>query len=173
MRSITCLAALVTLLVGCDKLDGSNPSSKTDMAATHAEQATHVARPDEQTQWVSKVPEAQDIVGTWNVTLAVDSTTCPQATRGDVKQRQWLLGYEQGKFTMRVLGAESNEATEYEGQVESGSEPPRLVYTAARGAVSIKAWLTGEGKLEGERVVSSSNGSSACIITYKLTARRV
>ncbi len=163
------LAAVLLASVGCQ---GTSKAAPAPNATAPVAEAALPAEGAERPKAVPAVPTENTMVGTWNVTLTADYSTCDDLAVGDVKQRQWLLGFENGLFTLKVLGTQVNEPTDYVGAVESAHIPPLIMFKAGAGA-GIQLWLTGGADaLEGRRVVASKQNDDECVKIFDLKARR-
>ncbi len=111
------------------------------------------------------VAEATQLVGSWNVTLSANYSTCDNVKRGDVSAQQWVVSVSSGALAVQVLGA-ANTSAAYVGLVKDN----KVVLMAKSARTYATVELTGDtAALRGRRVVANSN---PCAIIYDVEAKK-
>ena len=106
--------------------------------------------------------EPADLVGTWDVKMTANYSTCDVVTRGDINAQQWIVSVKSGALTVTVV----NEDNNYVGKInEKGS----VILVDKRDNHLATVELTGTpARLTGRRVVAN-NGPCAIIYDIELT----
>jgi hypothetical protein len=105
------------------------------------------------------------LVGTWNVTLSANYSTCSNVKVGDVLAQQWVFSSTSGGLSVAVLGAGVTSAA-YTGSIVDGG----VGLKASEYSVLTTVDLTGDGAtLAGRRVVAKT---VPCAIIYDVAAKK-
>lgn len=107
----------------------------------------------------------EQLVGSWNVTMKSDYSTCDGVKKGDINAQQWVVSVASGKLGVQVLGGGNTTAT-YQGVVKDD-----LIVLISKGTANLATIeLTGDASaLRGRRVVAN-NGP--CAIIYTVEAKK-
>ena len=119
----------------------------------------------------ARADAVDELVGTWDVTLHANYSTCAAASVGDQKAEQWTVSTSAGSLKVNVSGGD-NTTKSYSG---SAKDDGTIVLAAEGSEVGVE--LKGKGgKLAGRRVVARPSGSvfkkGACAIVYDVTAKK-
>lgn len=103
-----------------------------------------------------------DFVGTWDVKMTANYSTCEVVSRGDINAQQWIISMKSGALVVAVVNAENT----YTGKVD---DKGGLVLFGKQEGHLATVELTGTpAKLSGRRVVAN-NGPCAIIYDIELT----
>lgn len=166
------IVSLVLVGIACAKSSATKvPENQSEATATTDSAALTLPCPECPTCPPAEKPRtlltANHLIGTWNVTLEVDFSTCPTAKTGDIRQRQWLIGYENENVRIKVVGVDENEVSQYIGTMEIGASDLTLVGESLPQS-GLRVWLKDE-QLFGERYI----GNNSCVIKFSLKGKRV
>lgn len=108
---------------------------------------------------------AEDLVGTWNVTMKANYSTCKGTSVGDLVAQQWVLSLSSGAPSVQVLGGSYG----YGGTVD---ETGLHLHHRNSGDLYVTVDLgDGGGKLlTGRRVVAKDG---PCAVIYDVEAKKL
>ncbi len=121
--------------------------------------------------------EPASLVGTWAVTMTIESTSCAANNIGDMKAIQFMVSYTDGKYKVQTVGPEDT-SFDYEGVLQNGGTT--LAFQGAKRNASAVVWAreSKPGVLSGTRLVANPAGSTAgstnaCAIVYRIEMKKI
>ena len=121
--------------------------------------------------------EPAGLVGTWAVTMTIDSTSCSSNKIGDMKAIQFMVSYTDGKYKVQTVGPEDT-SFDYEGVLQNNGTT--LAFQGAKRNASAVVWASESrpGVLTGTRLVANPGGSTAgasnaCAIVYRIEMKKI
>ena len=108
------------------------------------------------------------LVGTWNVTIKVLSSSCSQVKEGRAQSFQWLINIDGNKLSINVLGETSFK--KFEGQFDGST-----IKVKSEGGSQSQANVTGEFKgnrITGQRIISTTCDGKPATVIENLSASK-
>lgn len=108
-------------------------------------------------------PKPQDYVGTWNVTMTANYSSCPRGTKvGDVKSEQWQFNSENGRIRVVVVGSAQNDPG-YVGEVDANGAV--LLKSGSATGVELKGSTS---SLTGRRIAARTDSQGPCAMVFEI-----
>lgn len=112
---------------------------------------------------------AEDLAGSWNVTLKADYSTCKDVQPGDVKAMQWVFNMTRsGEITATTVGSDITDA--YNGRARGEKMMLRADGTGHLATLELK--VSGS-TMAGRRVVANALSTGPCAIIYEVTGKKL
>ena len=114
----------------------------------------------------SHASDPADFVGTWDVKMKADFSTCDIVSEGDINAEQWMISFKSGALAVSVVNTDKT----YRGFFTS-SRGYNIRFEGTADNHQATAEVSGDGtKLTGRRVVAN-NGPCAIIYNLEMTKK--
>ncbi len=112
--------------------------------------------------------EPVDLVGTWNVTLAANYSSCSNTNVGEINAQQWIVSWSGEEFSVTAVGSGAGDVA-YRGVLVDGKSAVRF-YIKEDSKRLVTVDLTGDATaLTGRRV---SAWATPCATIWDVTAKK-